>query len=83
MQLRAAPIAGGEGGVSGGKKEEELSTHTWCFEFAQFRTNHIQQQYATPARRLQVMCELMAIACYLNCPSLKRFLRAALVMEEL
>ena len=55
---------------------------SWCPAFAQFRKLHIQEQYPSSKRRVQVMCELMALAAYLNCPSLKRFLRAALIMEE-
>ena len=59
------------------------ATFSWCSAFDRFYTLHIQQRYATSQRRIHVMCDLMAVAVHLNCPSLKRFLRAALVLEEM
>ena len=67
-----------------GREDRKFEPLSWCQEFDQFRNVHIQSEhYPTSKSRLQLLCELMSVATFLNAPALKRFVRAAVLMEVL
>ena len=69
--------------IEEGRREELAGgpSATWSPDFDRFYTIYILQRYRN-YHRFHVLCELMALACFLNCPSLKHFVRTALVLWE-
>jgi hypothetical protein len=71
----------GDEGEEEGEDEPSVSdlnlNITWCAEFDRFLEVHIATK-CTGNRQLHVLCELMAVAAYLDVPALKRFVRGAL-----